>query len=508
MIVALLSCLAEEPVTKPAASQITLLRDGVVRNGEDPFWSRFEPLNWEPGATVNALGQEIVAPQSASCLTVFQVPLGNASRLAAVGAEANTDVVFSPDEKRLAIGTHLGEVLVVDAFTGDVLARETFSEGMVKWVRWSADGQTIYAAEQSPDGFVLALDASDLSRRWTFRLADFVKSSPLPAGEDVYGVYSLPAAYGLEVLNDGTLLIAAAHSWGPFGTGRQNLSQLFRVSQSGEILQSWPDEPADVIIKHFRLDQSQEKVAIVLSRSADGEQTSSVPGAGIQILSVPALQPQGHFEVEPLAPYFSTADVWEAFDLDSRVFMGLVDGRVLSFDGLGTQEWVIEPSTPLQAGDVPIHSSIGWGHWLGEQAVFTTSVTYIPFGANVPDMQPPMPHPQANSLMAVDSSGQTLWSWQSAPIIQGLTIRQDKGEILVGGGRRQGDERKDAFGGYLIDPGPSLPHSQRLRAHCATESPVFFRHALASDGRVALIEIPVKTSDEQIWGAYRLTVMR
>ena len=127
MIVALLSCLAEEPVTKPADSQITLLRDGVVRNGEESFWNRFEPLNWEPGATVNAFGQQIVAPQSASCMTVFQVPLGNASRLAAVGAEANTDVVFSPDEKRLAIGTHLGEVLVVDAFTGDVLARETFS---------------------------------------------------------------------------------------------------------------------------------------------------------------------------------------------------------------------------------------------------------------------------------------------------------------------------------------------------------------------------------------------
>ena len=51
-----------------------------------------------------------------SCLTVFQVPLENASRLVAVGAEANTDAVFSPDEKRLAIGTHLGEVLVVDAF--------------------------------------------------------------------------------------------------------------------------------------------------------------------------------------------------------------------------------------------------------------------------------------------------------------------------------------------------------------------------------------------------------
>ena len=231
MIFALLSCFGEEPVTKPTETRITMLRDGALRDGEDPFWERFEPLDWEPGATVNALGQQIVAPQSASCLTVFQVPLGNASRLAAVGAEANTDVVFSPDEKRLAIGTHLGEVLVVDAFTGDVLARETFSEGMVKWVRWSADGQTIYAAEQSPDGFVLALDSTDLKPHWKFRLADFVKSSPLPAGEDVYGVYSLPAAYGLEVLNDGTLLVAAAHAGGPLALAVKSQSTVSHLSR-------------------------------------------------------------------------------------------------------------------------------------------------------------------------------------------------------------------------------------------------------------------------------------
>ena len=508
MIIALLSCMAEAPKSSPTEPSITLLRDGAVVNGEGSFWSRFQPLEWSPETIVDVAGQQIETPQKANCMTVFQVPLGNASRLAAVGAEANTDVVFSPDEKKLAIGTHLGEVLVVDAFDGSVLARKSFSEGMIKWVRWSNDGQTIYAAEQSPDGFLLALDSSDLSRRWTLRLADYVKSSPLPAGEDVYGVYSLPAAYGLEVLNDGALLVAASHSWGPFGTGRQNLSQLFRISDGGDILARWPAEPADVIMKHFRFDESQDTVGVVMSRSADGEQQSTVPDSGIQLLSLPDLQPQAHMAVSPLAPYFNSADIWAAFDLGSSVFMGLVDGRVISFDQLGEQKWAIEPSTPLQAGDVPIHSSIGWGRWLGEQAVFTTSVTYIPFGANVPDMQPPMPHPQANSLIAVDSNGQQLWAWQSAPIVQGLSVRQDQREILVGGGRRQGDDRKDAFGGYLIDPDPSLSHSQRLRAHCATESPVFFRHALASDGRLALIEIPTKSADERIWGQYRLTVMR
>ena len=80
----------------------------------------------------------------------------------------------------------------------------------------------------------------------------------------------------IKVLNDGTLLVAAAHSQ-PFGTGRQNLSQLFRISQDGEIFQRWPDEPADVIIKHFRFDKSQENLAVVLSRSADGNRLQPFP---------------------------------------------------------------------------------------------------------------------------------------------------------------------------------------------------------------------------------------
>ena len=97
MIIALLSCMAEAPKSSPTEPSITLLRDGAVVNGEGSFWSRFQPLEWSPETIVDVAGQQIETPQKANCMTVFQVPLGNASRLAAVGAEANTDVVFSPD---------------------------------------------------------------------------------------------------------------------------------------------------------------------------------------------------------------------------------------------------------------------------------------------------------------------------------------------------------------------------------------------------------------------------
>jgi len=46
-----------------------------------------------------------------------------------------------------------------------------------------------------------------------------------------------------------------------------------------------------------------------------------------------------------------------------------------------------------------------------------------------------------------------------------------------------------------------------LSAVCPTEGPVFWRHDLAADGRIAAIEIPYR-ADDAVRGAYRLTVMR
>ena len=97
--------------------------------------------------TVN--GQSGVAPAQPECVELFSVPLGDVSRLIAMGGAApNTAVAFSPDGSMLAVGSYRGEVLVVDGWSGAVLARRKLAESMVKEVAWSADGKTVYAAEQ------------------------------------------------------------------------------------------------------------------------------------------------------------------------------------------------------------------------------------------------------------------------------------------------------------------------------------------------------------------------
>ena len=140
------------------------VRDGVIA----PAGADGQPLpdgrvlvatDWSLGDTLTVGGAEGTAPVQASCVGLFSEDLGDVQRLVAMGGEPpDTDLAWSPDGARLAVGSHTGEVLVLDGWTGTVLARKRLAETMVKHVVWSLDGATLHAAEQSPDANVMAID--------------------------------------------------------------------------------------------------------------------------------------------------------------------------------------------------------------------------------------------------------------------------------------------------------------------------------------------------------------
>ncbi|MEL6342600.1 MAG: hypothetical protein AAFV53_05670, partial [Myxococcota bacterium] len=157
------------------------VRDGVIAPGGSSGQAladgrRFIARDWSPGESVTIDGVTGAAPARAECVPLFHVDLGDVSRLVAMGGAApNTALAFSPDDgARLAVGSYRGELLIVDGWTGAVQQRKRLAETMIKQVTWSADGQTLYAAEQSPDANLYALDPATLSPKWTLRLADIV----------------------------------------------------------------------------------------------------------------------------------------------------------------------------------------------------------------------------------------------------------------------------------------------------------------------------------------------
>jgi hypothetical protein len=473
-------------------------------------------LAWTPGQQVEAVGLVGTAPRVPECPTLFRVDLGDVSRLVAMGGTApDTSLAFSPDGERLAAGSYRGEVLVLDGWTGAVIARRRLAETMVKHVAWSPDGGTLYASEQSPDAFLHALDPATLEARWSLRLADEVGSSPAPDGEDIYGVYTLPAAYELAVLPDGDVLVGASHGWNDPSGARRNQARLLRVDADGATVAAWPPEGAlDGVLYRYRVDGEGGEggeVIVSVGRSAEGPPPKHVPFGGVQVLQLSDLSVVGGFVPRPLAPHFDATFVWEALDLDAARGLGMVglaDGRAFGFVYDGGSEFQLDVSTPILAGDVPIAASIGFGLLHDDAFVVQTAATNIPYSASTSAARPPSAHPRENTLMAWGLDGQLRWTWTGPWQQNGLVLADDGRTAVVGTRSRNADDREDLFGALLFRLDGHGSGDDRLQAFCPTEGPTFFRPTMSVDGRVAVAEHPFARADGSIAGAYRVTVLR
>ncbi|MCK6520782.1 hypothetical protein L6R49_04995 [Myxococcota bacterium] len=521
MLLTLLALLACKDAQKPPGALI-FVRGGVIVEGGMPIeGARALPGGralvarlWRSGETVELGGLGAQAPSRAECVPFAHAPLGDVSRLiAAGGSPPDTSLAFSPDGRLLAVGSYLGELLVLDAWTGEVLRRKTVPEALIKRVAWSPDGRTLYAAEQSPDAMIWALDAVSLKPRWSRRLADDVGSSPAPAGVDLFGVYSLPTAYGLEVLPGGDLLVAASHGWNDEGGARLNRSRVLRLSPDGELVAGFPETAADGIFLHPQLDLEGGLVALSVTRSASGDAPPGLPYGGMIVLDLVDLSPVAQVRAEPLAPHFESVFVWEASAVSREhdlIVLGLGDGRVLLRRLDGGERATLSAGAPVMAGEVPISASVGHALIHGGDVVYLTSRTTIPWGAAAPELRPPTAHPNENALWVVSPDGETRWTWTGPQALDGVSLAADGRHLLVGAGVRDADRREDLFGALVFDLGGDAGRGgeERLEAFCATASPIFFRPVMSVDGRVAVAEHPTPDGQGGVKGEYRVTILR
>lgn len=461
---------------------------------------RIEARDWRPGEVVGG----VTAPQVAECVPLFHVELEDLSRTALTGQPPpGAALAFSPDGRWLAIGSQGGSLRVVDAATGAERARATVDEGVPKRVAWARDGGTLYVGEQSPDATLAALDPATLRPRWSVRLADDLETSALPP-DDPYGLYSLPAVFSLEVLDDGSLLVAGAHGWtGPDGR-RLNRSRLYRYGADGARLASWPREgPADAVLLHPA--RAGSAVLAGVSRSADGPAPEGLPIGGVVRLQLPDLTPRWTATFPVLLPHFREVFIWQAVGIGEGFgFVGLGDGRVfLLEDTLGRLTATATPGTPVDAAGVPIAAGVGFGAAVGDTAYFATTGTNIPWGAADPMARPPSAHPAEHTVHAVARDGTPRWSRSFEHALEGLLPSPDGRWLLVGASTRSTDTRTDLFGALVLDRADG-----RLVTSCATRAPVDFRPAWdPASARIAVAEAPFAV-EGRVEGSYRVTVFR
>jgi hypothetical protein len=249
---------------------------------------------------------------------------------------------------------------------------------------------------------------------------------------------------------------------------------------------------------------------VSIERTAEGEPPSDLPIGGVQILRLSNFEALSTVLMEPLKPWFEKAMLWEGLDLSSEhIFLGFSDGRAMLTDIEGTVLSSMETGAPIMAGDVPIHAIVGWGRIEGDKVLYNTSSTHIPYGAASPELRPPSMHPNENGVFVHDLSGKELWKWQGDHYIQGLSVGEEGRTLVVGAGDRQSDERRDLYGAVVFDvQANDRSGIERLEALCMTKAPVFFRHSMTSDGRIALAEHPYVDSKGSVHGRYQVNVMR
>lgn len=484
------------------------VRGGLIESGGDgrPIGDgrRLRELAWEPGAVVETAAGPATAPAQASCVRLGGVELGDVARRVVGGAGApDTALAFSPDGRWLAVGSFLGELLVLDAWTGELRARRSLATGLVKQVAWTPDGATLLAAEQSPDAFVRGLDPATLEERWRLRLADEVGSSPPPPGDDLFGVYTLPGAYGLLPLADGWL-VSAVHAWNT-EAGRRNASRLLWLGPDGAVRARWPElGVADATLMHPAV--SGDRVLVPVGRSAAGEAPPGLAAGSVLQLRLREgrlVEAGAPLRPEPLEPHFREVFVWEGLDVRAEAaLVATTDGRVLRYGGGAPQR--IDLGTPVMAGDVPIYASIGHARLVDEGALVLTSATSIPFGAQVPDWRPPEVHAGENTLWSLDPAGAVRWRFRGPWQLGGIALPEGRSaEVVIGAGPRTTDARADLFGALVVDRA-----SGALITACPTEGPVFFRFATTTDGRIAVAEHPFVDEGGAVRGAYRVSVLR
>jgi hypothetical protein len=464
---------------------------------------------WAPGERVELAGQRAVAPPEPQCEALFAVDLGDARATVAAGNFPEAALAFSPDGATLAVGTQDGVLRVLDAWTGALRASRSLPEAAIKQVAWSADGATLYVTEQSPDATLHALDPASLGPRWSRRLADEVETSAPPAAGDAYGMWTLPAGYGLSALPDGGLLVAAAHAWAGADGVTQNRSVVLRLGADGAPRARWPAAgAADTVLRHLAVDAAGGRAAVTVNRSAAGPRAADTPPDGVLPFDLATLTPGAPVVPDPLPPWFPAPFVWEGLDVaGGRLGIGLGDGRVVLYGADGRPQASAAPGAPLLAGEVPIHASVGWGRFVGADFVVTVSGTLIPWGAASPELRPPSPHPEARTVRAFGPDGALRWSLPTEAEPQGLTLSPDGAWLAVGLGVASGAAAA-LDGGYgalrMRAGGPAAP----VPVRCPTRGPVFFRQALTADGRLAVVEAPVLGPGQIVEGAWRVVVLR
>lgn len=448
-----------------------------------------------------------------------KIPLGNVSQNIKVGGHPNTYMVFSPDSRLLAIGTMHGNILITDVYSRNILWNKKVSEGMVKRIDFSPDGNVVYFGEQSVDGFIYAAETRTGKILWTFRIADDLqKGSPLNKN-NALDIYDKPGCYQLKTLVNGDIVVLGIHSWGDRRDRAKSkcLSRIYRLTSKGNLVWAFPEKkPIQYTIVYMDCDNDGKKVAFLTNKEGGNTPDNyEYLNGTLYVLDGKNGKEHGHYTFQPLKPWFSKVSFWQSVSVsnDARyASIGTQDGRSFIFELKGVSPVKkFDFGAPIMISNVPVSAFASYTKFGPDKKIyFQTGNTSI-VAANISRtiVAPPGPHPNANMINAVGLDGNIIWRYHSNLSCENFWLSSD-GRWMMTTAMAEKNKGEHEAGALLFDTYRTGGGSSKLVYFYHVKGKVFFHAAMAPDGSAfAISEIPFKHPESsKLIGTYQVHIVR
>ena len=428
-----------------------------------------------------------------------------------------TTVAFSADGKNIAIATDAGHLAIVEALTGKEVWKTRISEGYVKHVAFSSDGNRLYIGEQAADGYIYCYDISASAKRasrqlWKYRTADDIESSTPPDPSSVYAWVQYPGPSRMLTLPDGDVLVASVHSWTK-DNAPQKKSQLYRFAgKTGNVKWKWPAAGAlPKVLRWFDVSADGKTLALVADASGKGN-------GQLVVINVENGAEQWHANFEPLTPYFEGVTFWRGVSISpDGKFINVTtdDGRAFIFSALTGKQSQQEPiwhqnlATPLEVSGVPILATSGTIGATDALALFVTGDTYIPYHLQKGAQRPTTAHPNGMTLFAYSWTGEKDWQWQLENMPQGLRIDATGRYAVLAVSKRSQNPNESLHGVSIFDLAAAGSGLAKYLYTYRTEGQLpYDTLAISGDGTyIAVVEVPLVLPDETVRGKNRVHIL-
>lgn len=444
------------------------------------------------------------------------------------GEAPDTAVAFSPDETQLAVASYGGWLRVFDTQSGKIVWKKKIHEGLIRCLAYSPDAQTLYAGEVSPDGYFYAINAANAEIKWKIRTADDLGTSPLPATRNRFSLYGLPGVYWVEALSSGTILFSAFHSTFAIDGKPAQKGQLYAASSNGALLWKFPStRPLDSNIAHFSVSEPGGIAAFGVSGEAD------IRPSQIMAIDIQTGREKLNIPIPAFEPYFNLVFFWRSIAVSpdgARIAASANDGRAFIFQLNDEQDHSSHPQDvitsqtlllvqPIQVGGVYLAALAGWCRVTSDTIFVQSQQTVAPMGTSISGDNPPLPHPQANKVIALRKAGHNQWSaawtWAGQGDLNGLSLDSAGRRAFIIQSRIADPGQNSAWRGgegivlQVQSPnGESLPRPRTIGSF-AVEGEMYFNSIISPSGRMlAIIETPhwIKSSDT-IVGKYQIAMV-